>query len=124
MGYQQRTDLRVNSAGPMRVGDLLADVLAKRGVGTQIQRIGALDVWSGAVGEKIAEVTHAKTVVASTVFVEVRSSAWLMELSLMKEALLERVNAELGGEGTIDRIVLTLMEGDGSQRSSRDRERS
>jgi hypothetical protein len=35
-----------------------------------------------------------------------------MELSLMKEALLERVNAELGGEGTIDRIVLTLMEGD------------
>ena len=114
MGYQQWTDLRVNSAGPMRVGDLLADVLAKRGVGTQIQRIGALDLWSGAVGGKIAEVTNAKTVVASTLFVEVRSSAWLMELSLMKEALLERVNAELGDEGTIDRIVLTLMEGDGS----------
>jgi predicted nucleic acid-binding Zn ribbon protein len=53
-------------------------------------------------------------VAASTLFVEVRSSAWLMELSLMKEALLERVNAELGGEGTIDRIVLTLMEGDES----------
>ena len=114
MGYQQWTDLRVNNVGPTRVGDLLDDVLAKRGVGTQIQRIGALDVWSGAVGKRIAEVTNAKTVVASTLFVEVRSSAWLMELSLMKEALLERVNAELGGEGTIDRIVLTLMEGDGS----------
>ena len=114
MGYQQWTDLRVNNAGPKLVGDLLPDVLAKRGVGRQIQRIGALDVWAGAVGEKIAEVTHAKTVVASTMFVEVRSSAWLMELSLMKDALLERVNAELGGEGTIDRIVLTLMEGDGS----------
>jgi predicted nucleic acid-binding Zn ribbon protein len=104
----------VTEAGPTRVGDLLDNLLERRGLSTQIRRIGALDVWSGAVGEKISDVTKAQTVVASTLFVEVRSSAWLMELSLMKEALLERVNAELGGEGTIDRIVLTLMEGDGS----------
>ena len=104
----------MNDVGPTRVGDLLERVLAKRGVATQIQRIGALDVWSGAVGDKISQVTEAKTVVASTLFVEVRSSAWLMELSLMKKALLDRVNAELGGDGAIDRIVLTLMEGDGS----------
>ena len=88
--------------------------MEKRGLGTQLRRLGALDVWSGAVGARVAEVTEAKTVVASTLFVEVRSSAWLMELSLMKEALLERVNAELGGERTIDRIVLTLMERDES----------
>ena len=104
----------MSNAGPTRVADHLDQILAKRGLGTQIRRIGALDVWSDAVGGKIAEVTRARTVAASTLFVEVRSSAWLMELSLMKEALLERVNAELGGEGTIDRIVLTLMEGDGS----------
>ncbi len=104
----------MSNAGPTRVADLLDHVLAKRGLGTQIRRIAAIDVWSGAVGERIAEVTEAKTVVASTLFVEVRSSAWLMELSLLKEALLERVNVELGGEGTIDRIVLTLMEGAGS----------
>ena len=113
MGHRARKDLRVN-AGPTRVGDLLGDLLEKRGLGTQLRRLGALDVWSGAVGARVAEVTEAKTVVASTLFVEVRSSAWLMELSLMKEALLERVNAELGGERTIDRIVLTLMEGDES----------
>jgi predicted nucleic acid-binding Zn ribbon protein len=95
------------------VGDLLDELLGKRGLGVQIQRIGALDAWSDAVGAKISDVTEAKTVVASTLFVEVRSSAWLMELSLMRRALLERVNAELGGEGAIDRIVLTLMEGDG-----------
>ena len=104
----------MTEAGPTRVGDLLDNVLERRGLSTQIRRIGALDVWSGAVGEEISDVTKAQTVVASTLFVEVRSSAWLMELSLMKEALLKRVNAELGGEGTIDRIVLTLMEGDGS----------
>ena len=104
----------MNNAGPTRVADLLGNLLEKRGLGTQLRRLGALDVWSDAVGEKIAEVSEAKTVVASTLFVEVRSSAWLMELSLMKEALLQRVNMELGGERTIDRIVLTLMEGDGS----------
>ncbi len=114
MGHRARADLRVNNAGPTRVGDLLDSLLERRGLGTQIRRLGALDVWSDAVGGKIAEVTQAKTVVASTLFVEVRSSAWLMELSLMKEALLERVNTELGGEGTIDRIVLTLMDGDRS----------
>ncbi len=103
----------MNDAGPTRVGDLLDNLLERKGLGLQIQRVGALEVWADAAGEKIAEVTEAKTVVASTLFVEVRSSAWLMELSLMKAALLERVNAELGGEGTIDRIVLTLMEGDG-----------
>lgn len=88
--------------------------MEKRGLDTQIRRIGALEVWSDVVGESISDVTEAKTVAASTLFVEVRSSAWLMELSLMKEALLERVNTELGGEGMIDRIVLTLMEGGGS----------
>ena len=106
----------MSNAGLTRVGDILDDLLEKRGLGTQIRRVGALDVWSDAVGEKIAEVTAAKTVAASTLFVEVRSSAWLMELSFMKDGLLERVNAELGGEGTIDRIVLTLMQGDGSKR--------
>jgi predicted nucleic acid-binding Zn ribbon protein len=103
----------MSSAGPTRVGDLLGNLLDRKGLGLQIQRIGALEVWSEAVGERISEVTEAKTVAASTLFVEVRSSAWLMELSLMRAALLERVNAELGGKGTIDRIVLTLMEGTG-----------
>lgn len=103
----------MNNAGPTRVGDLLDTLLEKRGLGLQLQRVRALEVWSNAVGKKIAEVTEAKTVVASTLFVQVRSSAWLMELSFMKAALLERVNAELEGEGMIDRIVLTLMEGEG-----------
>jgi len=42
-------------------------------------------------------------------FVEVRSSAWLMELSMMKDDFLERVNARLG-EAPIERIVFVLAE--------------
>ena len=103
----------MSGGGPTRVGDLLDDVLKHRGVWTQIRRVGALDAWAGAVGEKIADVTQAKAVVATTLFVEVRSSAWLMELDFMKGALLERVNEQLEKDGSIERIVLTLMEGDG-----------
>ena len=102
----------MSNGGPIRVGDLLDDVLKQRGVGTQILRVGALDVWAEAVGEKIASVTHARAVVATTLFVEVRSSAWLMELDFMKGALLEHLNEQLAKDGAIERIVLTLMEGD------------
>ena len=112
MGYSRGADLRV-SKGPSRVGDLLEGVLKERGVGTQIRRVGALDAWPDVVGEKIASVTHARAVVASTLVVEVRSSAWLMELNLMKGALLARVNEQLEKDAEIERIVLTLMEGDG-----------
>ena len=102
--------MRVSDDGPTRVGDVLGDLLERQGLGTQIRRMGALDVWAEVVGERIARVTRARTVVASTLFVEVRSSAWLTELSLMREALLERVNAALEKDGLIDRVVLTLME--------------
>jgi hypothetical protein len=37
-----------------------------------------------------------------------------MELDFMKAALLEHVNERLEQDGAIERIVLTLMEGDGS----------
>ena len=113
MGNPGRTDLRLSDASPTRVGELLDDVLDERRLGTQIRRIGALDAWAEGVGEKIASVTRAKAVVTATLFVEVRSSAWLMELNLMKGALLERINERLGEDGTIERIVFTLMEGQG-----------
>ena len=103
----------MSGGGPIRVGDLLDDLLKQRGVGTQIRRVGAIDAWAEAVGAKIAAVTRAQAVVATTLFVEVKSSAWLMELDFMKRALLERVNEHLEEDGSIERIVLTLMEGDG-----------
>lgn len=103
----------MKGSGPTRVGDLVGDLLKQRGVDRQVRRVGALDAWAEAVGEKIADVTNAKTVVASTLFVEVKSSAWLMELDFMKAALLEHLNERLEQDGAIERIVLTLMEGDG-----------
>jgi predicted nucleic acid-binding Zn ribbon protein len=61
------------------------------------------------VGEHIAEVTKAKGVAGSTLFVEVRTSAWLMELNIMKREFLSKVNEGLE-DAPLERIVFVLAE--------------
>ena len=95
--------------GPTRVDAVLAAVLEKHGVKRQVERIGVLDLWPEIVGEQLARVTRVKGLDENALFVEVRSSAWLMELSMMKGAFLKRVNARLG-ETPIERIVFVLAE--------------
>jgi len=54
-------------------------------------------------------VTKAKGLSDATLFVEVRTSAWLMELDMMKGEFLQRVNESLP-ETPIQRIVFVLAE--------------
>ncbi len=95
--------------GPTRVDVVLAQVLEKHGVRRQVQRMGVLELWPEIVGEQLAKVTRAKGLDDATLFVEVRSSAWLMELSMMKDDFLERVNERLG-DVALERIVFVLAE--------------
>ncbi len=88
---------------------MLSRVLEKHGVRRQVQRMSALELWPGIVGEQLAKVTQAKGLDDATLFVEVRSSAWLMELSMMKDDFLERVNERLG-DVALERIVFVLAE--------------
>jgi predicted nucleic acid-binding Zn ribbon protein len=95
--------------GPTRVDTVLAGLLEKYGVRKQVERIGVLDLWPEIVGEQLARVTRVKGLDEDALFVEVRSSAWLMELSMMKDDFLERVNERLGEE-PLERIVFVLAE--------------
>ncbi len=97
--------------GPSRVGELLEGVLEDTGVREQIQRMSVLEAWDECVGEKIAEVTEPVGVDGGVLFVEVRSSAWLMELDMMKRRILERIN-EGREEGRIDTIRFRQAESD------------
>jgi predicted nucleic acid-binding Zn ribbon protein len=99
----------VKIGGPTRVDALLAQVLETHGVQKTVQRIGILDLWPEIVGERVAGVTKVKGLDGDALFVEVRSSAWLTELSLLKGEVLERVNARLG-EAPLERIVFVLAE--------------
>lgn len=80
------------SGGPIQVGQLLDGFLEQQGVKRELERLGVLTEWAECVGERIAQVTRARSVSDRTLLVEVRSSAWMMELNMMKGAILERLN--------------------------------
>ncbi len=95
--------------GPARLDGLLAGVLEQHGVRDQVRRMEVLGLWPEIVGEDLARVTRARGVEEATLFVEVRSSAWLMELNMMKRDFLVRVNERVG-EAPFERVVFVLAE--------------
>jgi predicted nucleic acid-binding Zn ribbon protein len=66
-------------------------------------------LWPEIVGEQLAKVTRARAVDDAVLIVEVRNSAWLMELNMMKGDFLDRVNARMP-EVPMDRIVFVQAE--------------
>ena len=95
--------------GPEKVSELLGGFLKKAGLRESVIRAEAVGEWEERVGEAIARVTRAQGVREATLIVEVRSSPWLMELNLMKEEILRRVN-EGRKEALIEKIVFVLAE--------------
>lgn len=98
-----------NAKGPERVGDLLSGFLSKAGLREAVIRADVVGEWDERVGEAIGKVTRAQGIRGTALIVEVRSSAWLMELNLMKDEILEKVN-EGRTEGLVERIVFILAE--------------
>ncbi|MXV94878.1 MAG: DUF721 domain-containing protein [Gemmatimonadetes bacterium] len=91
---------RGNDSGPRRfepVADALRGYLERTGLDESLQRLGALDEWADAVGPRVARVTRAVEVRGDTLVVEVLSSAWNNELTMMKGLILERLNTVCTG---------------------------
>lgn len=83
--------------GPVPVSRLLEGVLKEAGVHEQVQRASAVDEWADQVGEAIARVARPRVVSGSVLVVEVRSSAWLNELNMMRDEILHRLNKDRAG---------------------------
>ena len=95
--------------GPEKVGELLGGFLEKKGLREALERVDAAEEWQERVGEAIGKVTRARGVSGTTLFVEVKSSPWLMELNLQKDEILDRIN-EGRDQALIERIVFVLAE--------------
>jgi predicted nucleic acid-binding Zn ribbon protein len=95
--------------GPEKVSEVLGDFLERSGLREPFLRAEAVDQWEERMGEAIARVTRAQGIRGTSLVVEVRSSAWLMELNLMKGEILHRVN-EGRQEALIEKIVFVLAE--------------
>lgn len=94
---------------PTQLGEAL-DAFLKRGeVGERIAEASAVPEWAERVGPAIAAVTVPLRVSRGTLLVGVRSSAWLMELTLIEGEILGRLNAGRG-RGKISKIRFQMLE--------------
>lgn len=74
---------------------------------TALERNGLLDEWDRIVGPRIAAVSRAAAIRGETLVVEVVSSAWLNELTMMRRTILERLNGVRDGV-TVEQIRFRL----------------
>jgi predicted nucleic acid-binding Zn ribbon protein len=80
---------------PERVASIVADVLARRGLTDRVAQAGIIPEWAQLVGDQIAAVTEPRSVSANgTLFVAVKTNAWMNELSLLEPELLRSLNAK------------------------------
>lgn len=80
---------------PERVANVVADLLAQRGLRDRVEQAGIIPDWTRLVGEQIAAVTEPRSVSANgTLFVDVTTNAWMNELSLLEPELLRSLNTK------------------------------
>ena len=82
---------------PAALGDVLSGVLKKAGIAARVEQAGIIPEWGALVGPQIAKVTEPNSIAANgTLFVQVTTNAWMMELSLLEPELLRALNAKEG----------------------------
>lgn len=94
---------------PTQVADALKAFLKKGEVGERIEEAAVVPEWAERVGPAIAAVTVPMRVNHGTLFIGVRSSAWMNELSLMETEILGRLNAGRQ-RGKISKIRFQMLE--------------
>lgn len=94
---------------PEHLGRLIEGLLRTRGLAEGVERGAAISEWVEVVGEQIASVASPVGFDRETLFVEVSSSAWLMELQLMERRILAKLNAARR-TGKFEKIVFRLAD--------------
>jgi predicted nucleic acid-binding Zn ribbon protein len=86
-----------DEGSPIPIADVLKGFLRESGLGARVERAQVLVEWSSFVGPQIASVTEPRTVTEDgTLFVGVKTHAWMTELSMMERSLLAKINARAG----------------------------
>ena len=94
--------------GARTASDAVASALALHGITDEIRAGRVLTEWSDLVGPRIAQRTRPAGVTDRTLWIEVASSAWLHELTLLRPQLLDSLRARLGEPVPFDDLRLRL----------------
>ena len=79
---------------PAAIGDVLAGYLERSGLAERVEQAAVLPEWPALVGAQIASVTEPRSITPDgTLWVSVRTHAWMSELSLLEPELLRKLNA-------------------------------
>lgn len=89
------------------MGELIPRYLQKKGIAGKVEAASVLPEWENLVGPGIAAAAQPIRVSDGTLFVAVNTSAWMMELNLMKGDLMRRLNAGKR-EGRIEQLVFVM----------------
>lgn len=85
-------------AQPEKVGKILERLTTKMGIAARLEAEKAVVLWEEAVGKAIARRAKAVSIRNRILFVAVQNSAWLQELSLLKDGIIDKLNTLVGKE--------------------------
>lgn len=88
---------------------ILQKILRKQNIPHTVRDRRLIDLWTRAVGERIAARTFADTLKRGTLRVRVTSPVWLHQLQFMKEEILQKLQ-ELAGSDAITTVSFAIGE--------------
>ena len=92
---------------PQLIGEILPRFLERTGISAKVEAASVVPEWEQFVGPGIAAVTQPLRVTEGTLIVAVKTSAWMMELNMMKAELMRRLNVGKR-QGRIEQIVFIM----------------
>ena len=80
---------------PRPIGEALTSYLEESGLARRVEQASVIPEWPTLVGEQIARVTEPLSIARDgTLFVAVKTNAWMNELSLLEPQLMASINAK------------------------------
>ncbi len=80
---------------PRPIGEAITSFLERSGISRRVEQASVIPEWPELVGPQIAQVTEPLSIARDgTLFVAVKTSAWMNELSLLEPQLLASINAK------------------------------
>ncbi len=87
---------REKSSSIKTIGGAIRDLFESLGISGRIREYDAVVRWNEVVGEQIARVTEAVKIDKGVLVVRVHNGPWRNELTLLKDDVIEKINAALG----------------------------
>lgn len=81
--------------GPTPIGTVVADILARKGLGRQQATIELNTIWENVVGDALAQISRCGQVRRNKLHVVVTNSTAMQELTFKKHEILEKLNQHL-----------------------------